>query len=94
MRQEYKRLLIALDKMGVKKNIANIVRKIDGFTASKKKLLTRIIKTGINDCKYLLFVNLGIKIAVASMGEKLGGKPMNLLAINIRIIYKKFLFII
>lgn len=68
--------------------------KINGLIASKKKLLKRIIKMGINDCKYLLFVNLGIKIAVASMGEKLGGKPMNLLTINIRIIYKKFLFII
>ena len=52
------------------------------FTASKKKLLNITTKIGIKDCKYLLFVSLGIKIAVASRGEKLGGKPINLLSIN------------
>jgi hypothetical protein len=87
-------LLITLDTIGAMKNIDSIVKKIEVLTASKKKLLTKIIRMGINDCKYLLFVSRGMKIAVASIGEKLGGNPINLLAINIRIIYKKFLFMI
>ena len=64
------------------------------FTASKKKLLNIRAKTGIKDCKYLLFVRRGIKIAVASRGEKLGGKPINLLIISAIIKNIKFLNII
>ena len=63
------------------------------FTASKKKLLNTRAKTGIKDCKYLLFVRRGIKIAVASRGEKLGGKPINLLITNAIIKNVKFLSI-
>jgi len=63
------------------------------FTASKKKLLNITAKTGIDDCKYLLFVSRGIKIAVASRGEKLGGKPINLLSTNMIIKNVKFLSI-
>lgn len=55
---------------------------IKRFTVSRKKLLNITIKAGINDCKYLLFVSRGIKIAAASRGEKFGGKPINLLIIN------------
>ena len=64
------------------------------FTASKKKLLDITARTGIKDCKYLLFVRRGIKIAVASRGEKLGGNPINLLIINIITKNIKFLNII
>ena len=64
------------------------------FTASKKKLLNIRAKTGIKDCKYLLFVRRGIKIAVASRGEKLGGSPINRLMINTITKNIKFLNII
>ena len=64
------------------------------FTASKKKLLNTRAKTGIKDCKYLLFVRRGIKIAVASRGEKFGGRPTNLLINNTMIKKIKFLNII
>ena len=79
--------------IGEIKRTKSIVKKIIKCTDSRNKLLKIIIEIGINDCKGLLFVSRGINIAVASKGEKLGGKPINLLAINITTKYKRFLFI-
>ena len=79
--------------IGEMKRTNSIVKKIIKCTDSRNELLKIIIEIGINDCKSLLFVSRGINIAVASKGEKLGGKPINLLAINIITKYKRFLFI-
>lgn len=79
--------------IGEIKRTKSIVMKIIKCSDSRNKLLKIIIEIGINDCKSLLFVSRGINIAVASKGEKLGGKPINLLTINIITKYKRFLFI-
>ena len=81
------------NKFEINKKQTEILNSLEKFIFSRNKLLKIIIEIGINDCKNLLFVSRGINIAVASKGEKLGGKPINLLTINIITKYKRFLFI-
>ncbi len=77
-----KRLFVRRVIVGVIANTISMVARIRVFTGSKNRFENAIIDTGSKYCSRLSSVSLGIKTAIASSGEKLGGNPINLLAIN------------